>query len=220
MSLLEKLQNTIKYKINNVVSDPAADTYAAEQKQKQEQEQANADASKKIQEVTAKAAEEKKQAALATPPTDTQTAKNVALKVFIGLVGCVASLALGSMLANASIHRHIALRILNFIYGSVIGAIITMFAIGTSGFILIFFAPILAVLYLTGNIPHMFAFLPITHKKPESSVGAFFLWPFRWDINIHEEHYKRNLDSYNAFKTAGLAIATGAPLLVPEPVVP
>ena len=219
MSLLEKLQNTIMYKVNNIVSDPAADTYAAEEKQKQEQDKANADAAKKLQDTKALTEEEKKKAELNKPSTDTQAAKNIALNVFIGIVGGVASLTLGSMLANASIHRHISIRFLNFLYGSVIGIIITLLALSSTVFLALF-GVIIAFLYMTGNIPHMFAFLPITHMKPESLIGAFFLWPFRWDINEHEEHYKRNLDKYNILKTVGLAIATGAPLLVKDPPTP
>lgn len=205
MSLLNKLQNTIMFKVNNLVSDPAADTYAAEQKQKEEQEKANAEAAKKTQDATAKAAEEKRQAELNKAPSDMQTTTNVATKVFIGIVGVIASLALGSMLANASIHRDVTIRILNFLYGSVLGAMITILALNNFLFFGLF-SVIVGFLYLTGNIPHMFTFLPITHMKPESSIGALFLLPFRWDTNKHEEHYNRNLDAYKAFKEAGKAV--------------
>ncbi len=212
MSLLEKLQNTIVYKINNLVSDPAADTYAAEQKQKEEQDKANADAQKRQQQGQAAAAEKKKQEELTKPPSLGKATINSALKTFIIIMGVLGSFVLGSMAANAGIHRHILIRILYFLYGSAIGAIITLFSLNIPPLIVLF-ACILIFLYLTNNLPHMYAFVPITKMKPESWIGALVLWPFRWDPNDHQDHYIANMEKYKYLLQSGLAVATGAPLL-------
>ncbi len=214
MSLLEKLQNTIAFKVNNLVSDPAADTYAAEQKQKEQQEKANAEQVKRGQANQAAAAEEKRkqEEAKAKQLSVAKTTMNSALRTFLIIMGVLGSCVLGSMAANAGIHRHILIRILYFIYGSAIGAIITLFAMNIPPLIVLF-ACILFFLYLTNNLPHMYAFIPITKMKPESWIGALVLWPFRWDPADHQDHYIANMDKYRGLLQSGLAVATGAPLL-------
>jgi hypothetical protein len=215
MSLLEKLQNTISYKINNLVSDPAAATYAAEQKQKEEQEKANADSVKKIQDVKVAQAQKAKEAELNKPPTITKNTINTAIKTFVIILGTLGALVLGSMAANASVHRHIAIRILYFIYGSGIGTIIAFFSV-TIPLLLLLFIPIIGFLYLSDNLPHMYAFIPITSMKPESWIGSLFLWPFRWDAPDHADHYEAKMETYKDLLASGLAVATGAPLLEKE----
>ncbi len=204
------------YKVNSLVSDPAADTYAAEQKQKAEQEKANADSVKKVQDAKAVQAQKAKEAELNKAPTLPKQAMNTALKTFIIIMGTLGALVLGSMAANAGIHRHIIIRILYFIYGAGIGAIIAFFSV-TIPPLLILFIPILIFLYLTDNLPHMYAFLPITSMVPESWIGSLVLWPFRWDAPEHAEHYENKMNFYKDLLQSGLAVATGAPLLEKEP---
>ena len=170
---------------------------------------------KKVQDAKVSQQQKAKEAELNKPPTLPKQAVSTAIKTFVIILGTLGALVLGSMAANAGIHRHIAIRILYFIYGSGIGAIIAFFSV-TVPLLLLLFIPIIAFLYLSDNLPHMYAFLPITSMVPESWIGSLVLWPFRWEAPEHADHYEAKMETYKDLLESGLAVATGAPLLEKE----
>ena len=202
-SIFTKFTNLVSYKINNAVSDPNAEKYAAEiAKNKEEKE---------------KKEKEKELASQINTTVDIITADttkfnikrllnkildqtiNFLKKAFFPFI----ALMLAMIVANEMIVYTAPVRIIFFIFT----------------FLVCFFAPslctILGVFYILKGaysyyinnmtdikeklkiMPTIYALLPITTYAPESSLGKFFYYPFRYPKSVKSEtELPKIMDTY------------------------
>jgi hypothetical protein len=197
MEALSKLGNKISLSIDKLVTDPEAEAIAAEkernkaieEKQVEEKEEKEV----KAKEDEAKNAEENK--------SDWDIIKEIAIKTIVSIIGIFIILIFGSLISNISIHRHVAIRLLYFIYGAIGGSLLI--------FISLAFPPLLllglivnAYLYMSDKLPHWYAFIPLTTTPPSDSFFArLFKAPFYWNPESpdHKEPYLNAVSKYKQF---------------------
>lgn len=197
METLSKLSNKINYKINELVTDPQAEAVAAEQERKKAIEE------KKVEEVKQKEVAKKAEAAKEAEEarSDWDVIKEIALKTIISIVGVFIILLFGSIISNIAIHRHIAIRLLYFIYGS-IGGVALILASLVFPPLIILGGIINFILYKTGNLPHWYAFMPLTTTPPSDSfLARLFKAPFYWNPESpeHKQPYLNAISKYKQF---------------------
>jgi hypothetical protein len=195
MDALNKLGNKISLSIDKLVTDPEAEAIAAEHERKKAIEEKKVEETKQKEE---KKVEEAVKEAEANR-SDWDVIKQTAITTLVSIVGVFIILLFGSIISNMSIHRHIAIRILYFIYG----------AIGGVGLILLslLFPPLIilgliinAILYKTGYLPHWYAFMPLTTTPPSDSFFArLFKAPFYWNPES-PEHKQPYIDAMSKYK--------------------
>jgi len=204
-SIFTKFTNLVSYKINNAVSDPNAEKYAAEKaknKEEKEKEKKEKELAAKI-DITAniiKASPNQFNAKRFFNKILDQTT-NFLKKAFFPFI----ALMLAMIVANEMIVYTAPVRIIFFIFT----------------FLVCFFAPslctILGVFYIlkgaysyyinnmTGKLPSeklkimptIYTLLPITTYIPESSLGKFFYYPFRYPKSaISEAELPKTMDAY------------------------
>lgn len=195
METLTKLGNKISLSIDKFVTDPEAEAIAAEKERKEVIEQ------KKVEDAKQKE-EQKKQEAIKEAEvkrTDFDVIKEIAIKTIVSIIGVFIILFFGSIVSNAAIHRHIAVRLLYFIYGAIGGSILI--------FVSIIFPPLIllgilinVILYKVGYIPHLYAFMPLTTTPPSDNfISRIFKAPFYWDPES-SEHKQPYLDALSKYK--------------------
>jgi hypothetical protein len=204
-SIFTKFTNLVSYKINNAVSDPNAEKYAAEiakNKEEKEKEKKEKELAAQI-DITAniiKASPNQFNAKRFFNKILDQTT-NFLKKAFFPFI----ALMLAMIVANEMIVYTAPVRIIFFIFT----------------FLVCFFAPslctILGVFYIlkgaysyyinnmTGKLPSeklkimptIYTLLPITTYTPESSLGKFFYYPFRYPKSaISEAELPKTMDAY------------------------
>ncbi len=195
MDIAKKITNKINYKINELVTDPKAEAIAAEEERKKAIETKQIEESKKketaLKEEKAKEAERSR--------TDWDIIKEIAIKTIVTIVGIFIILLFGSLISNIAIHRHIAIRLLYFIYGA-IGGVALIFMSLINPFLLLIGLALNFILYKTNNLPHWYAFIPLTTSPSSSFLGRVLKTPFYWNPES-PEHKSAYLESMNKYKT-------------------
>jgi hypothetical protein len=199
-SIFTKFKNLVLYKINNAVSDPKAEKYAAEiAKNKEEKEEQFApQINTTVDIITADTTKFNIKRLLNKILDQTIDFLKKAFFPFVALM-------LAMIVANEMIVYTAPVRIIFFIFT----------------FLVCFFAPslctILGIFYIlkgaysyyinnmTGKLPSeklkimptIYALLPITTYTPESSLGKFFYYPFRYPKSaISEAGLPKIMDAY------------------------
>jgi hypothetical protein len=195
MDIVNKLTNKINLKINELVTDPKAEAIAAEEERKKAIETKQIEEKEKkeaaIKEEKAKEAEEAR--------SEWDIIKSIAIKTIVSIVGIFIILLFGSLISNIAIHRHIAIRLLYFIYGA-IGGVALIFASLTFPPLIILGLIINFILYKTDKLPHWYAFMPLTTAPPSDSfLSRLFKAPFYWNPES-PEHKSAYLESMNKYK--------------------
>ena len=196
MGVFDKLTNKISHKINELVTDPKAEQIAAEK------ERAKAIEEKKEEEVKEKeqAAKEEEETAAEESKTDFQHAAAIAIKVFISIFGIFLILIFGSLVSNISIHRHVAIRLLYFIYGAIGGSILIAASIAIPPLMFIGII-IIALLYKFNKFPHRYAFMPLaTTSLSDDQIGiikSIFYW--NPESPEHKSAYLEAINTYEKF---------------------
>jgi hypothetical protein len=208
MSLFEKLKNKINFKIFKSLDDPEAAAFAAEQAQKKAEE--NASKQKEENQEDAKAQREKElaDAEANKPESPLQAAINYCLKLIVYGIGAFLVALTGSMLANTVIHRHPLIRILYFIFGSIIGLVLLTFALPVPPLL---FA--MLIIYFIMNwldlLPHDYNFLPLIQFQPSTNI--FYNWLqqniIAWDPldESNKQHYENKVNGYMDILKVSLA---------------
>jgi hypothetical protein len=206
MDALNKLSNKINHSIDKLVTDPEAEAIAAENERKEAIEKKKIEETKKENEKKskeiAKEAEEKK--------SDWDVIKEIAMKTIVSIVGIFIILLFGSIISNMAIHRHIAIRLLYFIYGAIGGVSLILISL--------LFPPLIIlgliinyILYKTDKLPHWYAFMPLTTIPPSNSViDRFLKAPFYWnpESSEHKESYINAISKYKQFLESQLMSVT------------
>jgi hypothetical protein len=195
MDIAKKITNKINYKINELVTDPKAEAIAAEEERKKAIETKQIEESKKKE--TALKEEKAKEAERAR--TDWDIIKEIATKTIVTIVGIFIIFLFGSLISNIAIHRHIAIRLLYFIYGA-IGGVALIFMSLINPFILLIGLALNFILYKTNHLPHWYAFIPLTTSPSSSFLGRVLKTPFYWNPES-PEHKSAYLESMNKYKT-------------------
>jgi len=196
-SILSNLKNTITYKVRNAVTDPKANEAAKQEKEKEDEK-------KKLEEENKQKALEEKEgdpnkfsATRLVKKIGNQTL-NIILQVLFPFIG----LLLGMIVANEMIVYSAPIRIIFFVATFLVCYFVPFYAI------------ILAIFYLFKGgysyyinnmtegpkriiMPTIFALLPITTYKPQSSVASFFMYPFTYPkTELDAEQLPKIMESY------------------------
>jgi hypothetical protein len=208
MSLVDKLKNLIDFKLSKVLDDPEASSFAAEKAQEKAEEE-SVDKQVKDKEAAKKAEADRIIALEASkPPTPAKAAWNNFKKIFVyGLAGFFSTI-LGSMCANAAIHRHPLIRLLMFIYGSIVGTLLLIFSIGL-WFIPFIVLIIFIFLYTTQGLPHLYTYLPLSTYQSPNKIISLLLSLFTYDPNSENNkgHILNKKSDYQGILKAALAVA-------------
>jgi hypothetical protein len=179
-SILTNLQNKLTYNILNAVTDPKANEYAKQQqdiadKKKQEEE------NKKKEEATEKEGDPNKFSTTRLLKKVTSQTSFILRQVFNPFV----ALMLAMIVANEMIVYSAPIRVIFFIFTFIICLFLPFYTI----ILAIFYILKGSYSYYVNNMtdrpnrnimPTIFALLPITTFKPQSSFGAFFMYPFTY----------------------------------------
>lgn len=212
MSLFQKLKDKINYKIFKALDDPQAETHAAEQAQQQAEE-------KEVEEKHDWAEEQKEenQKAIAAQeeeePSSMKVIINTLLIVFIYGTATYLVLAYGSMAANTGIHRHPLIRILYFIFGSLIGLVVIIFALPAPPVLFILAAIHIIMLWLD-LLPYKYNFLPLIQYQPTDNIFYKTLQEYviAWDPldDKNKKNYLIKVKDYtDIIKSAVAAVPSG-----------
>jgi hypothetical protein len=196
MGVIDKLTNQISYKINELVTDPKAEEIAKQKERQKAIAQKQVDDKNQQDELAKKKLIEEEKA----KETDWDIIKRTMLNTFIIGFGIFMLLLFGSIVCNLAIHRHIAVRILYFVYGIGMGSIIIFMSLANPLFILLGII-INIILYKMNKLPHWYAFIPLTTSPATSAFGKILKAPFYWDPEspLHKSSYLTALDTYKTF---------------------
>jgi hypothetical protein len=196
MGVIDKLTNQISYKINELVTDPKAEEIAKKQEREKAIIEKQQNDKKQEDEISKKKAIEEAKA----KETDWDIIKRTMINTFVIGFGIFMLLLFGSIVCNLAIHRHIAVRILYFIYGIGMGGIIIFISLMNPLFILLGII-INIILYKTNHLPHWYAFIPLTTTPASSSFGKILKGPFYWDPEspLHKSSYLEAINKYKTF---------------------
>jgi hypothetical protein len=201
-SIFTKFKNLVLYKINNAISDPKAEKYATEiaknKEEKKKEEQFSPQINTTVDIITADTTKFNIKRLLNKILDQTIDFLKKAFFPFVALM-------LAMIVANEMIVYTAPVRIIFFIFT----------------FLVCFFAPslctILGIFYIlkgaysyyinnmTGKLPSeklkimptIYALLPITTYAPESSLGKFFYYPFRYPKSVKSEtELPKIMDAY------------------------
>jgi hypothetical protein len=186
MTLVDKLVNKFKYRIDQLVTDPEAEAAVAR--------------AKRAEHLTAMKTVSKDLSGSGLPGSgsgsgsgtdisgalteeeisDGKYIMHIFVKTMTIIITTFLALVGGSMAANSAIHRSPIIRILYFIYGIAAGLVGLFFVVNPFTMIpsLLLFAGLKYYDYL----PHWYAFLPISQIPATSSLGQIFKKPFYWDL--------------------------------------
>jgi hypothetical protein len=210
MSLLEKLKDKINYKVFKALDDPEAATFAAEKAQQQSEENAAQKKQEKQQEVKEQRQKELSEAEANKPPTTFESIFGGFWKVLVfGTFGFLVMVS-GSMAANTGIHRHPLIRILYFIFGSVVGLITLIFILPFPPLLII-----LTIVYILMRwlklLPHDYSFLPLMQYDPSNNIfyDALQKYVIAWDPldEKNKNHYLNKVKDYMDILNSSVAAA-------------
>lgn len=206
MSLMDKFKNLVDFKLSKVLDDPEAASFAAEKAQEKAAEDAVDEKKENVASAKQAEADRIKSLEAAKPPTPAQSAWSTFKKV--GLYGIAIFLAtiLGSMCANAAIHRHPLIRLLAFIYGSFFGVGLLITSILTLFIPLGIFILTIIILGVLGNLPHLYAYLPLSTYQSPNKIVYYLLSLFTFDPNsdYNKDHIKNKTSEYKQILEASL----------------
>ncbi len=208
MSLLEMLKDKVNYKIFKALDDPEAATFAAEKAQQKAEQDAKEQKQQKQQEAKTQREKELAEAEANKPKSPVSAARAVFLQVIVYGIGAFLILVCGSLTANTAIHRHPLLRILYFVFGSIFGLILLIFALPIP-----IIPPILLVLYIIlymlDWLPHYYNFLPLMQYKPTTNIfyGALQNYVIAWNPSDerHKNEYEIKMKDYLKILSSSLA---------------
>ena len=198
-SIFTKFKNLVSYKINSAVSDPNAEKYAAERaKNKEEKEKQLAAAKINTTVNTSKSNPNQFNAKRFLNKIISQTTKIIRIIFFP-----FAALMLAMIVANEMIVYTVPVRIIFFIFTFLVCCFMTPLCI-ILGFYYILKG---AYSYYINNMtdrtekviimPTIYALLPITMYKPESSFLRFFYYPFVYPKSaISEGELPKTMGAY------------------------
>lgn len=206
MDAFKKLVNKLSYKINELVTDPDAEAVAAEEERNKAIEEKQVE-EKKEEEVQAKETAAKEAEA---NKTDWDIIKEIGTKTIVSIIGVFIILIFGSLISNIAIHRHLAIRLLYFLYGAIGGSILIFISLSFPPLLLIGII-INAYLYMTDKLPHWYAFIPLTTTPPSDNfISRLFKAPFYWNPESpeHMQSYTEAIYKYKQFLESQL-MSTG-----------
>jgi len=198
-SIFTKFKNLVSYKINNAVSDPNAEKYAAERaKNKEEKEKQLAAAKINTTVDTNKSNPNQFNAKRFFNKIINETTRIIRI-IFFPFV----ALMLAMIVANEMIIYTVPIRIIFFIFTFLVCCFMTPLCI-ILGFYYILKG---AYSYYINNMtdrtdkviimPTIYALLPITMYKPESSFLRFFYYPFTYPKSaISEAEIPKTMEAY------------------------
>ena len=183
MTLVDKLVNKFKYRIDQFVTDPEAEAAVARAK-RAEHLTAMKTPSKDVSgsglpgagsaiDISGAPAEEEMSDGKYIMHIFARTI-TIIITTFLALIG-------GSMAANSAIHRATIIRIFYFIYGIAPGLVGLFFV--ANPFTMIPSLLLFAGLKYYDYLPHWYAFLPISQIPATSSLGQILKKPFYWDLD-------------------------------------
>lgn len=179
-SILQNLQNKLTYNILNAVTDPKANEYAKQQQEIQDKKKQDEE-NKKKEEATEKEATDTKFSTMRLLKKVTNQTSFILRQIFNPFV----ALMLAMIVANEMIVYSAPIRVIFFIFTFVICWFLPFYSI----LLAIFYILKGSYSYYVNNMtdrpkinimPTIFALLPITTFKPESSFSAFFMYPFTY----------------------------------------
>ena len=199
-SFLTKFKNLTLYKINNAVSDPNADKFAAEKAKKKEEKEKQLAAAAQIN-TTVNTIESNPNQFNAKRffnkiLDQTTNFLKKALFPFIALM-------VAMIVANEMIIYTAPIRIIFFIFTFLVCLFTPSLCIILGLFYILKGAYSYYINNMTGIkekikiMPTIYALLPITTYKPESSIGRFFYYPFRYPKSaISEVGLPKTMETY------------------------
>lgn len=204
------LKDKINYKLFQALDDPEAATFAAEQAQQQADQTAVVKKEKKLEDAKIQREKELAEAEANKPKTPLEAMGSTTMKVLLYGAGAYLAASYGSMAANTAIHRHPLLRILFFIFGSIVGLVVLIFSLPLP--------PLLIGLVIThivmrrlNLLPHEYNFLPLMQYEPTNNIIYELLQNYiiAWDPSNekHKEHYVIKLKDYMSLLGSSRAVA-------------
>ena len=180
-SILTNLKNKITYNVRQAVTDPTANEAAKKEKERE-------DLKKKKEEEEQKANIDKKKEEQVNKFSGTRLLKKVGTQttnIFKLLLLPFVALMLSMIVANEMIVYSPPIRIIFFIFIFIISYFLPFYAIILTIYYIFKGGYSYYVNNMTSNpkrdiVPTIFALLPITTYKPESSFTAFLLYPFTY----------------------------------------
>ena len=202
MTFIDKLVNKIKYRIDQLITDPEAEAAAARAKRAEHLTQMKAAAT--ASDLSGAAITP---SASPAPPTNGQYIMEIFIKTITIIITVFLALVGGSMAANTAIHRAPIIRILYFIYGIGAGLLGLLFFANPITFIPSLL--LLAGLKYYDYLPHWYAFLPITQIPASTTLGQLLKKPFYWDPADPDNraNYLEKLKIFKGALESGLAPA-------------
>lgn len=196
-SILSNLKNTITYKVRNAVTDPKANE-AAKQAKEKEDEKKKIEEEKKQKVLEEKEGDPNKFSAMRLAKKIVNQTLNIIFQVFFPFIG----LLLGMIVANEMIVYSAPIRIIFFVATFLVCYFVPFYAI----LLAIFYLFKGGYSYYINNMtegpkriimPTIFALLPITTYKPQSSVASFFMYPFTYPkTELDAEQLPKIMESY------------------------
>ncbi len=199
------MKDNINFKISKILDTPEVVSFAAEKRQEEaDQKAANKEvadeaAKKKAEQDRLKKLEESK------PPSAGAAAWDNFKKYFLLSLGIILATLFGSLMANANIHRHPAIRLIYFIYGSVIGVMFLMASL------LLWFLPVVALAIIifmkkSENLPRLYSYLPLSSYQSDNAILRFILKPFTYiPSEINNSHIANKVNEYKEILKTALA---------------
>ena len=209
MSIVNKLVNKIKYRIDQFVTDPDAEAAAARAKRAEhltQMKETDASAPSGSKTVTEISGAKLDVSGVPQPePTAMEEITRIFVKVFTYTIGIFLAMLFGSMSANVAIHRSPPVRILYFIYGILAGIAGLIFIINPFTVIPTVMLLILCKYY--DYLPHWYAFLPLTTTPSEGNILRLLKKPFYWDPSNPDDvfFYKEKLEIFKKNLESGLS---------------
>jgi hypothetical protein len=199
-SIFTKFKNLVLYKINNAISDPKAEKYATEiaknKEEKEKEEQFSPQINTTVDIITADTTKFNIKRLLNKILDQTIDFLKKAFFPFVALM-------LAMIVANEMIVYTAPVRIIFFIFTF----LVCFFAPSLCTILGIFYILKGAYSYYINNMtdikeklkimPTIYALLPITTYAPESSLGKFFYYPFRYPKSVKSEtELPKIMDAY------------------------
>ena len=210
MSVLEKLKDKINYKLFKALDDPEAATYAAENAQQKAEETAVEQKKQKQEDVKLTREKELAEAEANKPISPLKAVGNGTLQVFLIGVGTYLAASYGSMAANTAIHRHPLIRLLFFVFGSLVGLVVLIFSLPIPP-LLIGLVAAHVIMRKLDLLPHEYNFLPLMQYEETNNIFYNFLQNYiiAWDPSdeIHNTNYKSKITEYLSLLGSSLAVA-------------
>ena len=204
------LKDKINYKLFKALDDPEAATFAAEKAQQRAEENTKEKKDKKLQGQKTKREKALAEEEANKPKTPLEAMGSSSLQVILWGLGAYLVTSYGSMAANTAIHRHPLIRILCFVFGSLVGLVILIFSLPIPP-LLIGFVILHLVLKKLDQLPYEYNFLPLMQYKPTNNIFYQYLQTYviSWDLSDKKtkENYIIKIKDYMSILGSSLAVA-------------